>query len=1719
MPAKELIAPAPWKEIEALPEYQALDGERRQKAFDGWKKMTRDYGVGMGLDEATVDTELDDFTGKIAQRGALAAVDTLTLPYRLDWKPSKEEAARQIGPLALERDKLTDKISSLKRQGPGENPVFTEKPVTLGGIEGTQMGFLSDWEQQLSDSETRLRELDAQIGKLDAIANPKKDQFPDFETWRRQEIAAGRMEAPGLVGTAVSELTGGLLNQAAGALRTVAPSLGTGALAENVSEAAGTEQANAALNEGVGGQIGRGIGAAGSLLIGNPAGKLGTVAAATRAAQGAHEQVLRETHSPDLANEAALKTFPAMLAYMTAGRAAARIGGRLAGPDATALGRAVSGAGTATAGNVVVSRALADLEGRPWGLQKAAQDVLFGVFHGTGEYRNASEEIRKAAELEIERQGLEVPEAVPLGSQEAETGKFPEVNLTPVSGEPKGEPNAEQISQNGRAYGGLRAPEVAGENAPLPAPEGGEGIQPSGQGGLAAEAPSEAQPEEVARNLGPGAANAEEPLGAGPPIGTFNAKVDEQRAARGLEPLVSEARKSDAEMWDRTQARIESDPELPSRMTDQILSGEIKTPSDEDQTVLLHRMVDLHTRRMMESERINDPNLSEGERAEAELRWTQLESELQRTEEADRKGGTAQGRALRARRIMANEDFTLAAMEARARVAKGAPLTPEESSKIQQQSARIAELEKQLSERQSAKTEEEAGASVDEAIRQIEADAKKNPDFTPEVRSLADRIISRLDAAADAALSRLRGKFARVSAGVDPTILSDLVIYGSSKIAKGLVKFGQWSAAMVRELGDGVKPYLEEAWKGANESLDAAVERVPTKQREKVKAAVKKTDLAGKREEITGNLAESAKEGTPLAEMRSDIQRLAENFVRSGIKEREPLIDAVHEVLKTIDPKIERRQTMDLISGYGDFKPLNADEIKAQLRDLKGQMQQVAKLEDITAHKPLQKTGVERRAPSDTERRLIQQVNEAKRKFGVVVTDPARQLKSALDARKTYVRNRLSDLRSEISTRTRIVKERSLPPSDSELDSLRAEYDTVKAEHEAVFGKREMTDAQRLKLAIGAAERSEAQWAKRLVDAQKGVFPTGKAPSKTPKSAQLDAIKARVEAVKSQVAELKALDVGIQERAKEAAITKSIAELEARIKAGDIEPKTGTPTADTQAVAELKAKRDALQKHIADARKAANPPKPEHVRQLEALNKRIAETEARIAAGDISVKSGKPTVATKEVAEAKARLAELNQQLRTLRAGPKKTPEEIAIQALKSRATARIADMQDRMARGDFAPKKRRQYDVSKDPEAVRLLAEKKNIQDQYNKQKYEWQQAQRSRAQKAIDFTKEFLGSSRQIITSADVSAPFRQGGILLMGDMVLRPDRAARQLGNMFRELVSQKKFDQSEASIRARPNAELYEKSKLHLSDPHGRFTQREENMRADLAEKIPVVGSVIRGSNRAYAGFLNRQRADAFDAFVSMLGGKDRISDADARFLAEAVNDMTGRAELSGKAIGVANWLARYLFSPRYLMSRFKFLVGEPIWRDITKGEVSARARGVVALQYIRFAAGLAAFYGLASMMGGKVEKDPRSSDFGKAKFGDTRVDPLTGLAQLIVLTSRLVSGKTKKLTGELRPIRGKGMTIKDQSATDLLAAFGRSKLAPIPGAVVDVAQGQTMDLEPVTPASEAIRLTVPISYQDSIDIYKAQGPLKGTIMQALNLLGFGVQHYGKHKPRR
>ena len=349
-------------------------------------------------------------------------------------------------------------------------------------------------------------------------------------------------------------------------------------------------------------------------------------------------------------------------------------------------------------------------------------------------------------------------------------------------------------------------------------------------------------------------------------------------------------------------------------------------------------------------------------------------------------------------------------------------------------------------------------------------------------------------AKADAARESLRKKLSGLHSGIDPTSVVELSDIGGYYFEGGIREFGEWSKTLIKEFGNGIKPHLRRVW---NEM---------------------KKDYAKKNIEVAKEkVGKMAEEGDTLPKPFV-VQRIAEDIVELGVASRNDLVEQVMEILQESYPDITFRETSDLISGYGKYSKLSDEETKVILRDIKGQLQQISKLEDMQEGIAPSKTGVERRTPSDEERRLIKLVEQAKRKYNIKATDPDTQLKNALDSYKTRLRNQIKDLKKQIEERKKIVKTRTRLELDRESRRLLEEKNALTLVYRSIFGRQGLSLSQRIKMTEDSLNKSIALYEKKISEGDISPITKQKDPVSTKK---IEGLRSRVDALKNQLKKLR----------------------------------------------------------------------------------------------------------------------------------------------------------------------------------------------------------------------------------------------------------------------------------------------------------------------------------------------------------------------------------------------------------------------------------------------------------------------------------------------------------------------------------------------------------------------------------------------------------------------
>jgi hypothetical protein len=562
-----------------------------------------------------------------------------------------------------------------------------------------------------------------------------------------------------------------------------------------------------------------------------------------------------------------------------------------------------------------------------------------------------------------------------------------------------------------------------------------------------------------------------------------------------------------------------------------------------------------------------------------------------------------------------------------------------------------------------------------------------------------------------------------------------------------------------------------------------------------------------------------------------------------------------------------------------------------------------------------------------------------------------------------------------------------------------------------------------------------------------------------------------------------------------------ITDLDNQIKTGQKTPKKKGIDYDAEATA-LKDQRDKLKKVIEDVEGRPKMSDEQKVRAaISAVKKNIEELENRIKNRDASARQ-------KISAPTSTELQDLRKQRDGLREAYQQMENDLGVtenkrlERQKSAIKKAIGKYEQRIKDKDFITKKK--APVMPDAEATALKLERDKIKQQFDLEQEKARLANRSMGEKVWDTAVDVWNLPKSFLASIDMSAPFRQGAILSTSN----PRAGGRAFKEMFRQAFSERKANEWLLTLRESPEYAVMRAAKLYLAEPTTKLSAKEESFISNLAGKIPIVGRAVKASERAYTAYLNKLRVDVFALGTDILREQRMTpeNNPDAyKAWADFINNATGRGNLGALEMS-APVLNGLFFSPRYVASRFNLL--NPVTYAKMPAPVRRQALKSMAL-YIGFGS---IVLGLAAAAGADVEIDPRSSDFGKIRVGDTRYDVWAGFQQLVRFFAQIITGQRKSTkTGEIMELDGKSFPFETRA--DVLLRFGRSKLSPSAGTVANLLTGENIVGEEVTPEGELYKNVVPLYLQDIGGIYEEEGPT-GLLTSAIPaFFGIGVQSYG------
>lgn len=372
-------------------------------------------------------------------------------------------------------------------------------------------------------------------------------------------------------------------------------------------------------------------------------------------------------------------------------------------------------------------------------------------------------------------------------------------------------------------------------------------------------------------------------------------------------------------------------------------------------------------------------------------------------------------------------------------------------------------------------------------------------------------------------------------------------------------------------------------------------------------------------------------------------------------------------------------------------------------------------------------------------------------------------------------------------------------------------------------------------------------------------------------------------------------------------------------------------------------------------------------------------------------------------------------------------------------------------------------------------------------------------------DAARGLANTSVSTVASLDNSFPGKQGLKVLMTHPTVWLRGTGKSYADIAKTLGGKNAHDILMADVYSRPNYidGTYQKA--------GILPKVEEQFPTSLPGRIPYAGRVFTAAEHAFTGNAIRMRTGLFDLWQNIAKGNGvEITDAWIRDHGKIASSMTGRGKW-GKT-GEPAVVRLVLWAPRLLKGNLDVLT----MHNLGIGLETTAGRKRAAVNLLKIASETAAVMAIANALKpGSAETDFRSSDAGKLKFGNTRVDITGGAASIITLATRIIRNSSKSTTnGKVYPY---GTGFGQSSSLDALVKFLVNKTNPPAHVVADWLRGEDFKGDSISIGKSAYGAAVPITAQNAVDLYKNPSveQLVGLILDAH---GFSSSTYEPKPPK-
>lgn len=308
-------------------------------------------------------------------------------------------------------------------------------------------------------------------------------------------------------------------------------------------------------------------------------------------------------------------------------------------------------------------------------------------------------------------------------------------------------------------------------------------------------------------------------------------------------------------------------------------------------------------------------------------------------------------------------------------------------------------------------------------------------------------------------------------------------------------------------------------------------------------------------------------------------------------------------------------------------------------------------------------------------------------------------------------------------------------------------------------------------------------------------------------------------------------------------------------------------------------------------------------------------------------------------------------------------------------------------------------------------------------------------------------------------------------------------------------------------------------------------QEEYFVGSLTNKIPGIGRLYEASDIGMTVSTSFARATMADAVIDVAGGN--MEDVLRYDAGGVISALTGRWAWKGLSKEFMDKISIFALAFRWTASRIKavtdlrFLLTPSTYTD--KG-VKGYLRRRLVISSMLNTVGLTT---LAALMTAGIKAldddneetfwdlfydawNPLSSNFGKIVIGDTRIDITFGVASVMTLLSRLLTGKTRSATtgvtreADRAKLIGQWLTYRQSPTLSLAGTIyeqGRALLDPdyLPTDIVG---------NPQKWYEAFLESATPLVAQNAYDVIDKYGIVTGSMLTMADFFGIAVSDYGR-----